>query len=158
MPAHVLRLQAESSGVRVRTDSITRSNRPRPGRDTGHVRFQILIAATLLAALATACSPAAVPFSSTPQACPAALLGPVTLLLAEDGVSTVGLPEGAVAVPLRWPDGYGLMPGPGGAEVVNERGDAVARIGERVFLGGGFAADDAEFQVCGDVMREAPEG
>ena len=61
-------------------------------------------------------------------------------------------------MPLRWPDGYGLKSGPGGGEIVNERGEYVAMIGERVFLGGGFAADDAEFQVCGDVMREAPGG
>lgn len=122
------------------------------------MRIPLLIAATLFATVATACSPVAVLPSSTPQACPAALLGPVTLLLAEDGQSTVGLSEGAVAVPLRWPDGYGLKPGPGGGEVVNERGEAVAMIGERIFLGGGFAADDAEFQVCGDVMREAPGG
>ena len=84
--------------------------------------------ATLFAAVVTACSPAAI-VPSTPQACPAALLGPVTLLLAEDGTSTVGLPEGAVAVPLRWPDGYGLKPAPGGGEVVNERGESVAMIG-----------------------------
>ena len=122
------------------------------------MRIPILIAAMLIAAVATACSPAAVPVSATPRACPAALLGPVTLLLAEDGQSTVGLPEGAVAVPLRWPEGYGLKPGPGGGEVVNERGEAVAMVGERVWLGGGFGADDAEFQVCGDVMREAPGG
>jgi hypothetical protein len=120
------------------------------------VRIPILIAAMLSGAVA--CGPAAVPPSGTPQACPAALLGPVTLLLAEDGLSTVGLPEGAVAVPLRWPDGYGLKPGPGGGEVVNERGESVAMIGERVFLGGGFTADDGEFVVCGDVMREAPGG
>ena len=112
----------------------------------------------VFAAVATACSPAAVPLSSTPQACHLALIGPVTLLLAEEGTSTVGLPEGAVAVPLRWPDGYGLKPAPSGGEVVNERGEPVAMIGERVFLGGGFTADDAEFQVCGDVMREAPGG
>ena len=120
------------------------------------MRIPVLIVATLFAAVVTACSPAAI-VPSTPQACPAALLGPVTLLLAEDGTSTVGLPEGAVAGPLRWPDGYGLKPAPGGGEIVNERGESVAMIGERVFLGGGFAADDAEFQVCGDVMREAPE-
>ena len=122
------------------------------------MRKSILIAATLFAPVATACSPAAVLPSGTPQACPAALLGPVTLLLAEDGLSTVALPEGAVAVPLRWPDGYGLKPAPGGGEVVDERGEYVAMIGERVFLGGGFTARDDAFHVCGDVMREAPGG
>jgi hypothetical protein len=110
----------------------------------------------MVLAFAAACGPAAVG-PPTAQACPAALLGPVTLLLGEDGVSTVALPEGAVAVPLRWPDGYGFRPGPGGgAVIVDGRGEAIATLGERVWLGGGYTADDGEFIVCGDVMREAP--
>jgi hypothetical protein len=111
-----------------------------------------------VAVLAGACGELPAQPSGTMLACPAALLGPVTLLLDEDGVSTVGLPDGAVAVPLRWPDGYGLRPGPGGGDIVDPQGRAVARIGDRVWLGGGMTADDTAFVVCGEVMDRDPAG
>jgi hypothetical protein len=116
----------------------------------------LLLRCVLAGAALAGCGTGLTEAPGTPEACAAALLGPVTLLLADDGLSTMGLPDGAVAIPLRWPDGYGLRPGVGAGEIVNERGEAIARIGERVWLGGGFGADDAVFHVCGNVMREDP--
>ncbi len=116
----------------------------------------LLATLALIAALAMGCSNPVV--AESPVACEDALLGPVTLLLSEDGQSTVALPEGAIAVPIRWPAGYGLRPDGKGGDIVDERGETVARIGEVVWLGGGFRSDDGEFHVCGDVMHEDPAG
>lgn len=113
-----------------------------------------LASVALVAALATGCEGSIV--VATPETCEDALLGPVMLLLAEDGQSTVARPDGVVPVPLLWPAGYGLRPDASGGQIVNERGETVARIGERVWLGGGFSADDTAFHVCGEVMHEDP--
>jgi len=111
-----------------------------------------LVAGTVLLALAlvpAGCGAATIP-TGTPRACPDALVGPVTLLLAEDGTSTMAMLEEVVPFDLRWPDGYGLRPDPGGGEIVDERGNRVARIGDEVWLSGGFAPnDDTTFIVCG---------
>jgi len=115
----------------------------------------------MLALLVAACGVAVPGPSGTPQACPAALLGPVTLALGPDGISTLAMseePGAGNATPLHWPDGYGIRPLGGGGEIVDERGEAVARMGERVWLGGGFGADDGEFFVCGEVMHQDPAG
>ena len=116
----------------------------------------LLASLALIATLVMGCAGPAV--AESPIACEDALLGPVTLLLSEDGQSTVALPDGAVAVPLQWPAGYGLRPDGIGGDIVDERGEAVARIGDVVWLGGGFASDDGAFHVCGDVMHEDPSG
>ena len=121
----------------------------RPGRLRA-----IVATALLLAGLAAGC--AGTVDVATQEPCEDALLGPVTLQLAEDGQSTVAVPEGAVAVPLRWPPGYGLRPNAAGGEILNAQGEPVARIGEVVWLGGGFAVADGSFRVCGDVMHEDP--
>ena len=114
----------------------------------------LLASLALMAALVIGCADPIV--AESPVACEDALLGPVTLQLSEDGQATVGVPDGAVAVPLRWPAGYGLRPDANGGDIVDERGEAVARIGDVVWLGGGFASDDGAFHVCGDVMHEDP--
>jgi hypothetical protein len=93
----------------------------------------------------------------TPEACAAALLGPVTLRLADDGTSVVAHQAGVIPVALQWPAGFGLRPnGAGGGEVVDDRGTAVARIGDVVWLGGGMTGDDGRWGVCGPVMHEDP--
>lgn len=110
----------------------------------------------LVAAFVMGCSDAVV--AESPVACEDALLGPVTLVLSEDGQSTMAMPDGAVPATLRWPVGYGLRPDGNGGDIVDERGETVARIGDVVWLGGGFGSDDGEFHVCGDVMHEDPTG
>lgn len=100
----------------------------------------------VLALLLGACAVGSLGGSSTPEACPAALLEG-ELLRDDDSGFLVRHAEGFVT-PIVWPEGYTVRDGET-RELLDSTGAVVAREGDFVALGGGFTVGDTAFIVCG---------
>lgn len=109
-----------------------------------------------VAALLAACGSFPAQSARPPEACEGSLLGPVTLMLANDGRSVVAGQDGAILLRLQWPAGFGLRAdGTGGGDIVDAAGRPVARVGDEVWLGGALAQDEV-WAVCGPIEHEGP--
>ena len=98
----------------------------------------------LLLALLLATSTCAAPL--LPEGCPAALLEGE--LIADDAAGFIVRHAEGFVTPIVWPDGYAVRDRDV-RQLIDPAGNAVAREGDFVSLGGGMNADDSAFVVCG---------
>jgi hypothetical protein len=125
--------------------------------------MKILLVSVMLATIGLACSPTGsqpagpTPIalrtqepigSETPVGCPAALIEGT---LVADHATGVALDDPAGFVrPVIWPHGYSGRPGTPVA-VVDASGAVVARVGDRVQIGGGEITNDGAWMACGGI-------
>lgn len=86
--------------------------------------------------------------SETPPGCPAALIEGVLVADAESGVALRDT-EGLIEIVI-WPHGYSGRVGDPVA-VVDADGIVVARVGDRVRIGGGEIGPDRSWMACGGI-------
>lgn len=77
-----------------------------------------------------------------------ALMSGTLVRHAESGLAVA---TGNEVTPIVWPFGYTARIEIDRAVLVDESGRTVAREGDEIATGGGFAADDAFFTACGGV-------
>ena len=123
--------------------------------------FGLAVAAVLLAGCTADQSPTPSPESialltepAPAQACMEALaMG--TLVFDPRSTLAIGGPSGE-RTPVMWPFGYSARLVDGTLELLDNRGQLVAREGDRIEMGGGFGAGNLFYACSGSVQRTGP--
>jgi hypothetical protein len=116
------------------------------------MRRALWISALIVATLSSAACQA-LPFLA-PQACPLALLEG-TLVAAEEDLQVAA--EAGPTYVVHWPQGTEVRRTDKGLALVGFLGIPIAREGDWVSMGGGYAPGDEFFTPCGDIqVSEAP--
>jgi len=115
----------------------------------------VLAACTSLAPTPTPDPPGAFPVATlrpegamTPAGCPAALIEGTLVENDATGLGLQGPDVGAVAV--VWPFGYRGQAGPPVA-LIDDQGQVVAIVGQRLSIGGGAVGPNGEWLACGGI-------